>query len=74
MIENGNEYYLKQFGDNLRGIRKAQGVSQNKLSILADIPLSQVGRIERGEINTTILTVLTLAKALKLEPKNLLDF
>jgi len=40
----------------------------------ADIPLSQVGKIERGEVNTTISTVFALATALNLETSELFSF
>lgn len=49
-------------------------MTQEQLAFEADIPISQVGRIERGEVNTTISTVSTLAKALKISPKALFDF
>jgi DNA-binding XRE family transcriptional regulator len=47
---------------------------QEQLSYKADIQLSQVGRIERGEINTTISTCKVISKALEVEVKNLFDF
>ena len=53
------------FGINLIRIRNAKNLSQVSLSHIADIPLSQIGRIERGEINTTINTVYILSKALE---------
>lgn len=49
-------------------------MTQEQLAFDADVPISQVGRIERGEVNTTIITVFKLAKALKIHPKTLLDF
>jgi DNA-binding XRE family transcriptional regulator len=42
-------------------------LSQENLANLADVPLSQIGRIERGEINSTISTGYALAKALEIE-------
>ncbi len=63
------------FGKNLRKIRKRKKLSQESLAYDANILISQVGRIERGEINTTISTVYALSKALELEhPKELFDF
>jgi len=58
---------LKDFGLNVRQLRLDRGLSQEKLANLADIPLSQIGRLERGEINCTISTSNAIAKALKLE-------
>lgn len=42
-------------------------MSQHDLSIEADIPKNQVGRIERAEINTTVITLEKLAKALEVD-------
>ena len=69
-----DESFLIAFGDNLRKARKLKKLSQEQLAFEADIPISQVGRIERGEVNTTISTVSVIAKALKIHPKDLLDF
>lgn len=74
MINIKNKRYIKTFGENLRRIRKEKKLSQESLSYDADIPLSQIGRIERGEVNTTISTILVLANALQIHPKELLDF
>ena len=49
-------------------------MSQESLAFAADIPISQVGRIERGEINTTISTVKALSIALDINIKDLFDF
>ncbi|TVZ26797.1 helix-turn-helix protein [Gillisia sp. Hel_I_86] len=69
-----NQSFIKSFGDKLRETRKLKNFSQEQLAFEADIPISQVGRIERGEVNTTISTVSVLAKALKVSPKTLFDF
>lgn len=66
--------YIKYFGENLRDIRTSQKMSQEVLAYTSDIPISQVGRIERGEINTTISTAKVLAKALNVSVKRLFDF
>ena len=42
--------YIKQFGLNLREIRMSKKISQEILAYSSDIPISQVGRIERGEL------------------------
>lgn len=66
MINVKNVELLKVFGDRLRELRISKKLSQEQLANLADIPLSQVGRIERGEINPTLSTLSALAKALKI--------
>lgn len=62
-----NEKFIKAFGKNLRKLRTSKGVSQESLAYEADIPINQVGRIERGEINTTLVTIKALAEALDVE-------
>ena len=69
-----NTKLIKSLGNNLKKIRKDKKVSQETLSYDANIPLSQIGRIERGEINTTVDTIFKIAKALEIEPKDLFDF
>jgi transcriptional regulator with XRE-family HTH domain len=69
-----NQAYISAFGNHLKEVRKVKNISQEELSYTAQISLSQVGRIERGEINTTISTIFILANALKVHPKELLDF
>lgn len=44
-------------------------MSQEELANTAEIPISQIGRIERGEINTTLVTVKALADALEIKPE-----
>jgi transcriptional regulator with XRE-family HTH domain len=54
-------------GNKVRELRNDRKLSQHQLANLADIMISQVSRIERGEINATISTVCALAAALKVD-------
>lgn len=45
-----------------------------EVSFEADIELSQVYRIEKGLINPSLSTLASLAKALDIELKELVDF
>lgn len=74
MINIKNKKFIKAFGKNLRKMRKEAGLSQEDLANDADIPLSQVGRIERGEVNTTISTAYALSKALQINIDTLFKF
>ena len=74
MINVTDKKLLKAFGIRIRELRLSQHLSQEKLANLADIPLSQVGRIERGEINASISTSNAIAKALKMELYELFMF
>ena len=66
--------YIKMFGVQLQKIRLSKKMTQEALAYTSDIPISQVGRIERGEINTTISTVKVLSKALNISVKEMFDF
>lgn len=58
--------FLKVFGQRIKELRLAKGMSQEELANTAEIPINQVGRIERGEINTTLVTIKALADALQI--------
>ena len=70
---SGNEYIIR-LGVFIRQIREQKELSQQNLADICNIPKTTIGRIERAEINTTIKTLVTIANALELEPKQLLDF
>ena len=52
------------FGNILRSARKAQGISQEKLSIRSGIDKSNLVEIEGGKINPTYRTMKLLAAGL----------
>ncbi|MFA0061777.1 helix-turn-helix domain-containing protein [Vibrio cyclitrophicus] len=60
------------FGKKLREVRKAKGISQDKLALLAEVDRSYVGRIERGEVNITLEKAYELAEALNCNVTELL--
>ena len=64
MTKYRDDELLKKFGKSLRDIRKSKGMSQEQLSFKANISVNQIGRIERGEINTTISTADLLSEIL----------
>lgn len=66
--------YIKAFGLNLKKLRTENKMPQEELANSSDIPISQIGRIERGEINTTISTVYAISKALEIDIKELFNF
>lgn len=73
VINIKNDKAIKAFGRRIREIRLSQKLSQEELANLAEIPLSQVGRIERGEINTTLSSIYSLANALGVNAMKLLE-
>lgn len=71
MIENEEIEIIKSVGEKIRQKRIELNLSQETLCYDANIPRNQVGRIERGEISTTITTLYKICKALKIEIKDL---
>lgn len=65
---------IAQFGKHLKRVRLENGLSQEDLANDADVPINQVGRIERGEGNPTMSTLAALARALNMKLTELLNF
>ncbi len=66
--------FLKSFGKNLKEIRKKKQLSFRKLAASCNIDHSDIAKMEKGEINITLLTLQELANGLEIHPKKLLDF
>ncbi len=65
---------LREFGRNLRAERSRNHYSQHKLAELANLSdYSHVGKIERGEMNPTLTTIVNLMLALDISFDELLD-
>ncbi|WP_422350208.1 helix-turn-helix domain-containing protein [Flagellimonas sp.] len=62
---------IKKVGKRIRFLREEKGMSQHDLSIEADIPKTQVGRVERAENNTSLVTLNRIANALEVPLANL---
>jgi transcriptional regulator with XRE-family HTH domain len=59
-----NEKVMAMFGQNVRRIRIEKNLTQEQLAEGASISQVQIARIEAGKINTSISTVVAVAKAL----------
>lgn len=59
-------------GWNLRRLRVAQGLSQERLALASGIDRAYVGRVERGSENVTITTLEAIATALSVPVGELL--
>lgn len=66
--------YLKLFGYRLRELRVSKSLTQEQLANDADIPINQIGRIERGEVNSTLSTLKAISDALQIPLSNIFDF
>ncbi|MDI6760842.1 MAG: helix-turn-helix transcriptional regulator [Candidatus Brocadiaceae bacterium] len=63
---------LQTFGTNVRHIREALCISQEKLAHYAGLHRTYIGGIERGERNPGLINIVKLAQALQVEPFELL--
>lgn len=61
-----------KIGQLIRKKRKEKQISQEKLALLCNIDRSYLGRIERGEVNITVLKLYEIAEVLKANAKELL--
>jgi len=69
-----NKEFCKVFGNQVRKLRQAKGVSMRKFALNIDMEYSQLSKIERGVSNPTISTVSALAEGLEVQVKDLFDF
>lgn len=71
MINTTNPAIIIAFGMRVKELRKERGLTMEKLAEMADIEYRQLGRVERGEVNTTISTMYAIAKGLEIPFKDL---
>jgi transcriptional regulator with XRE-family HTH domain len=64
----------KKFGETLKSIRKEKKMTQITLAVKCEMDNSQISKLERGIWDIQLSTIVILAKALQVEPKELLDF
>lgn len=62
----------KSFAANLRAARVARGLSQEALAHDAGLHRTYIGSVERGERNISIDNIERLARALGVEPADLM--
>lgn len=69
-----NDDICKQFATKLQQIRTAKNYTKSKLSGLAGLDISYIGKIERCEKSPNLKTIARLAMALEVPIKDLFDF
>jgi len=69
-----NEELLRKFGNQVRLHRKEANLTQEDLAIEIGIEVSQISRIERGILNTSISMANEIAIKLNISIKDLFDF
>ena len=72
---SGNRQHraLVALGRAIREARLAKGISQEQLALMAEVDRSYVGRVERGDNNAALLTLVRLASALDMTVSKLMS-
>ncbi len=68
----GTNNILKRFSQNVKTLRLQKRWSQEELARRADLHRTYIGAIERHERNVSLVNVERIAKALKVNVKDLL--
>lgn len=72
MARKSQSIDISFLGQNLRKHREAQKLSMQDLANLADIEKSQIARIEIGQSDPRLSTIIIIANALGMDFKELL--
>jgi transcriptional regulator with XRE-family HTH domain len=62
-----------QFAENLRRLRLAAGMTQERLSEAAHMDSAEISRLERGARDPQLLTIVRVARGLGVTPSELLS-
>ena len=75
MERNSTEYFSpeKAFGQVLRQIRQERGLSQEELGFESGQHRTYISQLERGQKSPSLRTIFKLAKALHVEPSDLVE-
>lgn len=65
---------LRKFGQHFLNIRKRKKLSYRKIALKCDLDYSDISKIEKGERNISLTTLIELAKGLEVDIKELVDF
>ncbi|MCB9233736.1 MAG: helix-turn-helix transcriptional regulator [Bacteroidia bacterium] len=74
MTKIREENFILDFGQNIRKIRLEKGITMEKLAELCNVEYTQIARIERGKINTSISMVKRLGESLGVKVGELFEF
>lgn len=68
-----NLRYLKLIGKRIRDLRKERNMTQKEMALRLGTNYIQVGRIERGQANSTIIMLRKVSDVLEVEIGNLVE-
>ena len=74
MIKDSQREILVKFGLHVEAIRLRKNLSLREVARHCDVDHANIKKIEKGQLNMTLLTVLELAKGLGVEAKELMEY
>ena len=69
-----NKQYLLKIGENISGVRKQKGYSQEEFADIAGFSRSYYTEIETGKRNISILNLIKIMEALNVDPNEIIGF
>jgi XRE family transcriptional regulator, regulator of sulfur utilization len=66
-------YHRRLLGEKIRAYRNQAGLTQEKLAEKADLHHNFIGEVERGNMETSLSSLLKIAKALKVKVRDLVE-
>ena len=74
MVKKMSKVFHKKFGRRVRELRKARGMTQEQLSLEIFADNSYIANIENAHRDNPLSRIRLIAKALEVEPFELLKF
>ena len=72
-VNEEEQEYLKKLGERIEMLRKERGLTQVELAEKIGTKFPQVGRLERGETNCTIIVLKKIAKEMNMSVSDLVN-
>jgi transcriptional regulator with XRE-family HTH domain len=67
-----NKKISEGFGENVRFYRMSAGLTQQELADETLLHVNFIGRIERGSVNPSLISIIYISNALKISPMDLI--
>jgi transcriptional regulator with XRE-family HTH domain len=71
-VQSSFENDLKQFGTEIKTVRKSKKITQLQLSSLCDVDIRTIQRIEKGEFNPSLRVLIRIANAFEISLSSLI--
>lgn len=73
-LDKSEKAYLKLLGDRVEKVRKAKGLTQVQIATQLGTEHAQIGRLERGLTNASVIVLRRIANELGITVSELLNF